>query len=291
MASLQKIKNRVAVIGSTKKITKAMELISAAKFSKIKRNLDCVRDYYENVKNIFINLIKHTDTNINALLNDKPSWKFERARKLYIVFGSDAGLCGAYNANMLKKINEEITDEDILICVGSNLEKMLAKRPNTHIIQSIKAIGDEPTFEIAKLVANKIYEVLQISDLLSISIIYTKYLNPILSEPRKKDIFPITFNEEEIKEIDNFEIDADSFEPSPEIILKNSFVIFFEASIYYALYSSKLSEMSMKRTAMEQATKNADDLINNLKLEYNRIRQSKITQEITEIVSGSNVDN
>ncbi|MDC8914245.1 ATP synthase F1 subunit gamma [Metamycoplasma hyosynoviae] len=285
MSNLQEIKNRIYSISTTQKITKAMELISTSKFSKIKKNMQKVEDYYENIKNIFFNLLQYSKPGIDILLNEKLTWKFEKKRKLYIVFGSDLGLCGAFNFNLLKKINEEVTKNDIMIVVGSKLLNMLAKRPDTHIIQSLIKIGDDPNYEVAKEIAFRIYEVLQISDLESIKVIYTKYLNPVKLEPIVKEIYPISFDESPKT---NAFLDDKSFEPSADTIIKDSFSMFFEASIYYVLYNSKLSEMSMRRLAMEQATDNAIDLIDNLKIKYNQTRQAKITQEITEIVSGSN---
>lgn len=284
MASLQKIKHRISSINSTEKITKAMELIATAKFAKIKNDLDQVHSYYLSVRKIFYDLLRYSTPNIDVLLDESATLKYEKKRKLYIVFGSDLGLCGAFNTNMLKKINEVVTDEDIFITIGSKLLKMLQKRLNTHIIQTLTQTGDEPNYEIAKILAQKIYDVLQISDLSSISVIYTKYINAIDSEPVVREIYPITFLEEEKTEP---MLDASSFEPNADEIIFNSFVMFFEASMYYAFYNSKLAEMSMRRTAMEQASDNALDLINDLKLEYNRNRQAKITQEITEIVGGA----
>ncbi len=287
MASLQKIKTRINSIYSTQKITKAMELISTAKFAKIKNNLDQVKNYYSNVKKIFFNLLKYTSPHIDVLLNEK-SWQFEKKRDLYIIFGSDLGLCGAYNTNILNKVNEVVTNEDIIIAIGSKLLKILSKRENTHIIQTLTNIGDELNYNIAKIISNKIYDVLQISYLNSVKVIYTKYINPIVQEPIVKEIYPITLEKSADSENIFSDMDKSSFEPSADIIVKNSFSIFFEASMYYALYSSKLSEMSMRRIAMEQASDNASELIDDLKLQYNRTRQAKITQEITEIVGGSN---
>ncbi|AWX69669.1 ATP synthase F1 subunit gamma [[Mycoplasma] anseris] len=292
MESLQKIKHRISSINSTKKITKAMELVATAKFGKVKRQLNEVNQYFHSVEELFLNLVKHSEQNIDQLLNTN-ALKFDAKRNLYIVFGSDLGLCGSYNSNMMKKINEIVTNEDILIVIGSKLLALLNKRPNTHIIQTLCQIGDSPDYDIAKIISNKIYDVLQISLLKSVKLIYTKYINPIKADPVVREIFPITevtFKREEklsSQNIKTYQIDPTSFEPSPEVILESSFGIFFEASIYHALFNAKLSEMSSRRTAMEQASDNAEDLIDDLNVKYNSSRQAKITQEITEIVSGS----
>lgn len=292
MESLQKIKQRINSINSTKKITKAMELVATAKFSKIKNKISEVKSYFKNVENIFINLIKHSEQDIDKLLN-RHAWKFTAKRNLYIVFGSDLGLCGSFNSEMYKKINEVVTGDDILIVIGSKLLSLIEKNKKYHIIQTLTKIGDNPTYEIAQVVSNKIYDVLEISLLTSVKLIYTDYENPLKADPIVQEIFPISKNtiEKFDKENINNNVNNDNleiiFEPNPEVILINSFRIFFEASIYNALINAKLAETSQRRTAMEQASDNAEELIEDLKIEYNSSRQSKITQELTEIVNGA----
>ncbi|CAX37159.1 ATP synthase F1 subunit gamma [Metamycoplasma hominis] len=293
MESLQKIKHRINSVNSTKKITKAMELVATAKFAKIKNQFENINNYYQSVERVFLNLIKNSDQNIDELLNSA-SWKFKSKRNLYIVFGSDLGLCGPYNSEMYKKITQTVGKEDILIVVGSKLLSLIQKDNSHHIIQILTQIGDNPSYEIAQILSNKIYHVLEISWLKSIKLIYTQYINPIKSEPIVKEIFPISIdtlsnNDNNLAgEESSKSIDPSCFEPNPTVILQNSFSIFFEASIYNALANAKLAEMSQRRTAMEQASDNAQDLINELNVQYNSSRQAKITQEITEIINGSN---
>ncbi|WPB50644.1 ATP synthase F1 subunit gamma [Metamycoplasma subdolum] len=286
MKSLQKIKHRINSINSTKKITKAMQLVATAKYGKIKNKLEDVSLYYKTVQNVFFNLMKNSTQDIDTLLNVK-AYKFEKSRNLYIIVGSDLGLCGSYNSNLIKKINEEVKGKDILIVIGSKILSIINKNPNFHIIQTLTQIGDNPSYEIAQIISQKIYDVLEISWLKSVKIIYTKYINAIKSEPIVEEIFPVTFSKEK-EEIITDEKDKQTYEPSAEKILTTSFTLFFEASIYNALFNSKLAETSSRRTAMEQASDNAEDLIEELEHEYNNSRQSKITQEITEIVSGAN---
>ncbi|WP_373436061.1 ATP synthase F1 subunit gamma [Metamycoplasma equirhinis] len=288
MESLQKIKHRIYSVNSTKKITKAMQLVAAAKFSKIKRKQNDVEAYYKSVKYLFINLVKNIDQDIDKLLNES-AYKFAAKRNLYIVFGSDLGLCGSYNSEMFKKIKAEVKTEDMLIVIGNKLLSLIQRDKTFHIIQTLIQIGDDPSYDITKIISTKIYDVLQISLLKSVKLIYTNYVNPINTTPIVKEIFPISNEKitEESEELQN-EIDSSSFEPNAEEILKNSFALFFEASIYNALMHAKLSEMSQRRTAMETASDNAEDLISDLHIEYNGSRQAKITQELTEIVNGSN---
>ncbi|ENY68639.1 ATP synthase gamma chain [Metamycoplasma auris 15026] len=291
MKSLQKIKQRINSINSTKKITKAMELVAAAKFAKNKNKIKNIEAYFQNVERIFFDLIKNTNQDIDSLLNAH-AWNFKVKRNLFIIFGSDLGLCGSFNSEIYKKVIETVQGDDILIVIGSKLLSLIEKNKKYHIIQTLIQIGDNPNYNIAQVVSNKIYDALEISLINSVKLIYTKYDNPLKSDPIVQEIFPIS--KEKILEYENKENQADDiqkeiiFEPNPETILINSFKIFFEASIYNALINSKLSETSQRRTAMEQASDNAEDLIDELKNQYNSSRQSKITQELTEIVNGSN---
>ncbi|WP_334199150.1 ATP synthase F1 subunit gamma [Mycoplasma struthionis] len=273
-----------------KKITKAMQLVATAKFAKIKNKYENIENYYKSVQRVFINLIKSSEQNIDKLLNSH-SWHFKAKRNLYIVFGSDLGLCGSYNSEMLKTINKEITGEDIVIVIGSKLLSLISRNKKYQIIQTLTQIGDNPSYELAQIISKKIYDVMQISLLKSVRLIYTHYVNPIKADPVIKEIFPIS--KETISQIQQENtsadiIDPDSFEPDADTILQNFFEIFFEASIYSALTSAKLAETSQRRTAMEQASDNAEDLIGELKVQYNSSRQAKITQELTEIINGSN---
>lgn len=289
MESLQKIKHRIYSVNSTKKITKAMQLVATAKFGRIKNNFENVKEYYKSVEQIFNDLMLQTTIDIDALLNVN-AWTFTAKRKLYIVFGSDIGLCGSYNSEVTKKIYEVITPDDILIVIGSKLLTLLKKDKSLHIIQTITQIGDTPTYDIARVIANKLYDVLQISLLSSVNLIYTNYLNPIKFDVVVQEIFPITPKRDSLENKESkvrIEVDKNAFEPNPDVILKNSFPIFFEAAIYHAIFSSKLAETSSRRTAMEQASDNAQDIIEDLTIQYNSSRQAKITQEITEIVSGN----
>lgn len=266
-----------------------MELVATAKFGRIKNKFANVDAYYKNIENLYYNLIRNTNQDIDAILNSH-AWSFKQKRNLYIVFGSDLGLCGSYNSEMLKTISKTVADDDLLIVVGSKLLNLINKVPQLHVIQTLTQIGDDPNYDIALLISKKIYDVLQISLLNSVKLIYTQYINPIKATPIVQDIYPISQSS-----LDAFcagakfePIDTESFEPNAEVILQNSFLMYFEASIYYALTSSKLAETSQRRTSMEQASDNAEDLIKELKIKYNSSRQAKITQEITEIVNGAN---
>ncbi|MBU4691015.1 ATP synthase F1 subunit gamma [Mycoplasma zalophi] len=282
MADLLKIKQRINSVTTTKKITKAMQLVATAKLGRTKNSYDNIINYYSSVKNVFNNLLLHSE-DIENIINKKHKQTNEIPKTLYIVIGSDLGLCGAYNAFLVKQVKEIIDKDSLLITLGTKIINSL-KKYEDQIIHSFAKIGDELDYALAQVISKKIYETIQNVYVDKVNIIYTEYINSISTETKIKQIYPIIADEIEQAN----KIDLSIYEPSARTILESSFIIYFEASMYLALANAKLSEMSSRRTAMENATNNAEELIGNLELDYNRSRQAKITEEITEIISGSN---
>ncbi|QJR44249.1 ATP synthase F1 subunit gamma [Mycoplasma miroungirhinis] len=282
MANLLKIKQRINSVITTKKITKAMQLVATAKLGRTKNSYNNIINYYSSVKNVFNNLLLHSD-DIENIINKKHKQEQQQYKTLYIVIGSDLGLCGSYNSFLVKKVKEVIDQNSLLITLGTKIINSL-KKYEDQIIHSFAKIGDELDYELAQVISKKIYETIQNIYVNKVNIIYTEYINSISTETKIKQIYPIV--RDEVEQVSN--VDLSMYEPSAHKILESSFIIYFEASMYLAMANAKLSEMSSRRTAMENATNNAQDLIENLELDYNRSRQAKITEEITEIISGSN---
>ncbi|MBN0919375.1 ATP synthase F1 subunit gamma [[Mycoplasma] gypis] len=282
MADLLAIRHRIESVSTTQKITKAMELVATAKLGKTKNDFNQIKVYYDRVKSVFNNLLKHSE-DVEYILN-RNSDKNIKPKNLYIVIGSDLGLCGAYNANIVKTIRETIDENSLLIVLGSKLVASLANY-DSQTIQKFSKIGDKLEYSLAQIISKKIYDVIQEVYISTVNVVYTEYINSITTEVKTKQIFPIVADN--IEKSDEGTVDLSMYEPSATKILANSFIIYFEASMFLAMANAKLSEMSSRRTAMENATDNADELINTLQLNYNRSRQAKITEEITEIISGS----
>ncbi|QJG67002.1 ATP synthase F1 subunit gamma [Mycoplasma phocoenae] len=281
MADLLNIKHRIDSVTTTKKITKAMELVATAKLGRTKNDYDKIKIYYDRVQSIFDNLMVHSEE-IEKTINVEGS-KNGVPKSLYIIIGSDLGLCGAYNANLVKLVKENINKDSLMIVIGSKMLNAFKKYDN-QIIQSFIKIGDTLEYSLAQVISKKIYDTIQEIYVKDVNIIYTEYINSITTNPVIKQIYPI---KEKTQTSEVPKIDLSIYEPSPSYILASSFGMYFEAEMYLALGSSKLSEMSSRRTAMESATDNAEELIKKLQLSYNRTRQAKITEELTEIISGS----
>lgn len=282
MPSLQSVKVRKNTVGTIRKITKAMELVATSKIRKAKLNHENVLQYSSRIEDVFYNLntqIKNWDE-ILPLNPNNP--------RAFIIVNSDLGMCGAYNSNIIKLAKKTIRNDDYVILIGSRGVKVLSKFfDEDKILDKFEGIGDDPNYEIIEKTLDKITPLLFLNKIHSIHIISTKFINSITYEAQDIKIFPFSRRKtEELSKTNQVSKNAE-FEPSPEVVIKKSLPLYLGAIIYSTLASSKVSEMSSRRVAMENSSENALEIIDKLEKQYNRIRQAKITQEITEIVAGS----
>ncbi|AEC45738.1 ATP synthase F1 subunit gamma [Mesomycoplasma hyorhinis] len=277
MVALSKLKSRFLQIKNTEKITKAMELISNAKIPKLRREFVQVSQYFTNLNEIFLSIIKKTTSiNVFDLDTTKP--------RVFIVITSDLGLCGAYNVNVVKKLKSLIKEEDRIIVIGKKGISYLSKFKN-QIDLEFDVVDRADRLEIIFKVKEQIEKYLENKQISGIEIIYTQFINTLTFNAINFTLLPIDKNIEqqklEFKQNSKLEIE---FEPSPESVLKNLIPIYFGAALNNFLFESKISEIASRRIAMENASDNANEIIDKLSIELNRTRQASITQEITEIV-------
>ncbi|WP_406617519.1 ATP synthase F1 subunit gamma [Mycoplasmopsis adleri] len=284
MSSINGIKNRIGTIQSIRKITHAMELVSFSKLKKAKAEYEEVLKYDklidETFEKIFQNLYEDELNDLVKQRNDSPS-------DLYIVVSSNLGLAGGYNSNIIKLTKQTVTPNDKLIILGLYGYKGLQ---TTFRNQIINTIDQNPKISLHKIVKRIVRLAMQLylnKEIRSIKIIYTKYVNNLVQNEICEQIFP--FDEKKIKELISLKAHDHKleFEPSPKKILAEAIPLYIDSKIYSAIACAHISEIASRRIAMENATDNADQLIGSLNMEYNRKRQSKITQEIIEIVSGA----
>ncbi|NQZ65665.1 MAG: F0F1 ATP synthase subunit gamma [Mycoplasmatales bacterium] len=279
MASLQEIKNRVGSISTTKKITKAMQLVATAKLQKAKGNLEAIQEYYTSVYDMFQDLL----SNVKDL--DKLFPKNGKNSTLYILISSDIGLCGGYNSNVLKLLKSEVKENDKVIGIGNKGINSLKSR-GYNLLDTFPNVGDEINYLTASEIGKLALAHFQKGESNKVKLIHTKFINSVTFEATISQLLPIIPPEVDGAKAKNAKAIVE-FEPDPETVLINSLPLYISAVIFGSLVESKVSEMSSRRTAMENATENATDLIDKLNLEYNRARQAAITQEITEIVAGA----
>lgn len=281
MASLRDIKSKITSTKKTSQITKAMEMVYSAKWSKGVGNAKAFVPYMEKIQEVTASIaIGSKDAN-HPMLVSRPVKKTG-----YVVFTSDRGLCGGYNSNVLRAVYQTIqerhksTDEYAIIAIGRMGRDFFVKR-GMPVILDIIGISDLPNFEDIREIANKSVGMYSDGTFDELHVYYTHYLSAISQEVTTKKLLPLTDIQTSSK------LTSYEFEPSADEILDVLLPQYAESLIYGSLLDSKASESAARMTAMKNATDNAKELINSYTLLFNRARQAAITQEITEIVGGA----
>lgn len=279
MANLQKTRERIKVVNNIKIITNAMQLVATSKMRRIARHNQTHQRYHE----LFMHMFDDLRSRLTKKETEELFSKNNSQNKLYIVITSDLGLSGAYNSNVFRLAKKEVSKNDYLYVFGRKGQSYFDKdKYRDQVIQNVTEIGDIIQYDHAIKAANQALAMFNDNKIGSINIIYTKFINNLTYEETIRQILPFSDVDSHNKQHQVIE-----FEPSEQEVLNNAIPMFIASEIYHALSESKLSETTSRRFAMENATKNASELIENLTLEYNRVRQAKITQEITEIIGGT----
>ncbi len=279
-AGMQSIKRRMKSVESTKKITKAMELVATSKLRKTRNQLDELKPYYTTVKNTVATILA-----TNKDVDSPYLQKNDSNKDIYILITSSLGLCGGYNSNIIKEALSYIKEDDLIYCIGSKGYIQLKNRYQ-HINTNYISLNQNQEFsEVIRLV-EEITNLYLNKEVGSIKIMYTQFVNNLTFRPTLETLLPINpedFKQEE-SSMDKFTI----FEPNSEEVLNELLPMYLQSTIYGYLIESMTSENASRRTSMENATDNAEELISNLLLKYNQARQTAITNEISEIVAGAN---
>ncbi|MCK8059859.1 MULTISPECIES: ATP synthase F1 subunit gamma [unclassified Fusibacter] len=274
------IKRKIKSVNSTKQITKAMELVSTAKLKRNKDILEHTKPYFEKV----LGTVQHILTNEK---NIKHEYLESRPVKhtLYIVVTADRGLCGGYNVNAIKQVVTDIDDASKakIISIGKKATDFFNRR-EADVVDSFIYISEKPTYQDAQDIANKALRLYAQEKVDEIKFVYTKMESTISQVPTMIQLLPVVIEETEVVELEEFI----TYEPSPEAVLGYLIPKYIESTIYGGLVESAASEQAARRLAMESATDNAQEMIDDLSLTYNQARQAAITQEISEIVGGAN---
>lgn len=270
--SQQVIKTRIRGIKTTRKITKAMELIAIGKLKRQRERFDANKPYSTNLKEIVTEILSYTNEIDNIYLQERID-----DNPLTIVYLSDLGLCGGYNSNVLRLITEQLPKSGELLVIGSRGKYSL--RENGYQINRDDIASDTIKYIELVKIADQIIDDYKAKKISSINIVYTKYVNSMSFEPMFEKLLPIVKQDTytlAYKEI--------LYEPDIDTILFELVPLYIKSLFYGYWLESTTSEHSARRLAMDMATDNAEDLIEDLTLEYNKARQASITQEINEIV-------
>lgn len=287
MASMRDIKRRKSSIQSTEQITKAMKLVSTVKLQRVKGRAECSKPYFEHMYEAMTSILAKSESIDSQYLKAGSSNK-----KGVIVITSNRGLAGGYNTNVTKLVTQgELVKEDVIVySVGKKGRENLA-RYGYEIDTDYSEVIEEPIFRDAMDIGKKVLEDFSSGKIGEIYIAYTGFKNTISHVPTLMKLLPIDKDEimskNQLKSdglVMNYDTDEEDDESEVLDIIIPKYV---NSMIYGALIESNASENGARMQAMDNATNNADEMIEMLELQYNRARQSSITQEITEIIAGA----
>jgi F-type H+-transporting ATPase subunit gamma len=288
MASLDDLKKRISSVKSTQKITKAMKMVAAAKLRRAQENAEKGRPYSEKMNNIILNLSNGISDKENAprLL----AGTGEDKTHLCVVMTSDRGLCGGFNTNIIKKAKnyfKKILNEGKklkIITVGSKGYDQLKRVYKNNIIEKISFKESKTTDyldaeQVGKIIINNFEK----KEFDVCAIFYNQFKNVITQIPQEQQIIPLKASE--IKQLSSE--DYYEFEPDEDEILSNLLPKNISTQIFKAMLENSASEQGSRMSAMDNATRNAGDMVDKLTIKYNRSRQAAITKELIEIISGA----
>lgn len=282
-ANMKDIKRRIKSVESTMQITKAMELVASSKLRRAKEKAEKAVPFF-NVLYETMCEITAENTEFNSIFTSKR----ERKITLMIVIAGDRGLAGGFNANVLKLAQNRYNElaengEAVIIPIGKKAVEYFEKR-DFKIMNKYENIAEDVTIYDCIDICENVISAFTMGKIDRVELFFTNYVSPLVQEARDMSILPI----DDLEHAENVKKQSTNYEPSPEAVFDQLIPQYVAGLLFGAMVDSFASEQAARRIAMENASDNATDMINNLSLIYNRARQTTITQEITEIVSGAN---
>jgi F-type H+-transporting ATPase subunit gamma len=280
------LRRRIKSVESTKKITRAMELIAATRVVKAQERANAARPYSEEITNVIFDLVRAGAAKDHPLMTDHDDAK----KAALIVFTSDRGLCGAYNTGVIRLAERELQarrhdgDDYSLILVGGKALSYFKFR-NYRIDEQFTGMTDQPVYDNARQVARAVRDRFAAGEFSTVDLVYTRFISVGTQRPVIRRFMPLKV-EEDANKVEGPSADLE-YEPSPDGILDVLLPRYVESRVFAALLDASASEHAARQRAMKAATDNAEELITTLRRVMNRARQDAITGEIMEIVGGA----
>ena len=283
MASMRDIKRRKSSISSTQQITKAMKLVSTVKLQKAKTRAEQTDPYFRYMYKTVSSILAKSGNISHPYLTPGDS-----DRKAVVVLTSNRGLAGGYNTNVVKLITNGDFNKDELdiYAVGGKGQELLASK-GYNIVESAPEVMENPTYSDAAELCNKVLESFSNGEVGEIYLAYTHFKNTVTQEAQLIKLLPVEIDDEEEDDSDDASV-LMNYEPNEEEALDMIIPKYVTSLFYGAVVESHASENGARMQAMDSATSNAEEMISDLTLKYNRARQGSITQELTEIIAGAN---
>ncbi len=291
MANLRRIRERIASIQNTQQITRAMKMVAAAKLRKAQNQIVATRPYAQKLESVVTNLVHNIDYH-SRFLNP-----VENPQKiLFIIVGSDRGLCGGFNNNLFKVLETKITSDFSehkkagnldFICIGKKATDYFNKR-KFNVVAKHPGFFENLRFEHAHDIMRDVIRDFELGTYDSVFVAYNEFKSVIAQNREIEQLLPL----KSIAASDGGESEQTFstdylFEPSPQQIIEKLIPLHLNTQLWKSVLESNASEQGARMAAMDNATENAKELMRNLRLEYNQARQAAITTELTEIVSGA----
>ncbi len=281
MASMRDIKRRKGSIQSTQQITKAMKLVSTVKLQKARNRAEQSNPYFNHMYQTVTSMLARSGNLNHPYLKPGKSQK-----KAIITIASNRGLAGGYNANVVKLITGSgMPKEDVQVYMIGRKAKELLVRKGYEIKADYSDVIEGPVYEDAAVICEEVLEAFSRGEIGEIYLAYTHFKNTVSHEPKLLRLLPVEFDEEELREAQTNVLM--NYEPNEEEALNLIIPKYMTSLFYGALVEAVASENGARMQAMDSATSNADEMISDLTLKYNRARQGSITQELTEIIAGA----
>ena len=280
-AGIKEIKTRINSVNSTKQVTKAMELVASSKMRKAKDRALAARPYFGTMYNTVKDIATNTRGVRNVFLKQR-----EVKNRCYIVVAGDRGLAGGYNSNITKlTLSHMDGKKEKVMTVGKKSTEFFSKR-GYDILKSTESV-EKCDYNEAIAFAQEAMDLYKKGEIDEVYMVYTEFVSPVTQNPKLLKVLPLAFEEENKETKEQAAKKARvQYLPSAEVVLGHIIPKYVSGIVYDGIIESFASEQAARRTAMSSATDNADEMLSNLELSYNRARQSAVTQEITEIVGG-----
>lgn len=278
-AGLNKTKRRIASVNSTKKITKAMELVATVKLKRFKDVMFQGASYNDAIREIITSLFSKADKD---LLGDYILPK-NADKDLVVIVSSNLGLCGSFNNDAYKYVEKNVNkDDSVLLTIGQKGKDHYSKL-GYEINDEFTSLNEKIEYADVVKLGTYLLNIFLEGKYKTVKIIYTKYVNSIKFVPNEINLFPLGFDENNNSEV-GF---APIYDCDVKTLIEEIIPIYVTSTLYQKIVETQVSEQASRRNAMDNATDNADELIQTLTLEYNKARQAAITAEITEVVGAS----
>lgn len=285
MANLKAIRRRITSVKNTQKITRAMKMVAAARLRKAQEAVENFRSYADLTSTILTEVASDATADDHTLLARRDTEK-----SLLLVISADRGLCGGFNGNLNRDVFDYVQKADPkpdLSIIGRKAVDFFQRRPVT--IESIlDDVYENPGYETTAKIARNLSEQYANGDIDRIDIVYNEFVSMLTQKPKFQQLLPVVLPDKDESEEGEWVVPVDFiFEPNRVELLGKLLPQYVEVQVYRALIESMAAEHAARMTAMDNATKNADEMLDHLTLVYNRARQSAITSELMDIVGGA----